>query len=270
MRALVVALAVAGCAHTACPPARPHPAGGPFLWEVTGGSGVVYLFGTLHAAGPEDVPAPARAALARSTRFVDEIGALPPDEVRAQALLPRGQGLQQLLGADDWYELRDAVPARVTDETLGQARPWYAMALLTSAMAPGPELTMDDALADDARAQGAAVEHLETAEQLGALAASVSVADLKQAIAERRTMRCGVADLLAAYRAGDGDALRGELAGDTGRKLLDERNARWLARLEALLHGGGGFVAVGVDHLVGPGSVPELLAARGWRVVRAP
>src|SRR5262249_10091105 len=173
---------VAGCAHAACPPPKLRAPAGPFLWEVTGGSGVVYLFGTMHAAGAEDVPAAARAALARSATFVDQLGPLPPDEVRARAFLPRGQSLEQLIGADDWYELRDALAGRVAEDELRRARPWYAMSLLTSAMAPGPARSMDDALEDEARGRGAAVEHLETAdEQLGTLGDSVSAQDLKEA-----------------------------------------------------------------------------------------
>src|SRR5262249_54967412 len=160
------------------------------------------------------------------------------------------------IGADDWYDLRDAVGARAEDE-LRRARPWYAMALLTSAMAPRVGKTMDNALEEQARARGATIEHLEAAdEQLAALADSVSAEDLKQAIAERREMRCGMDDLRAAYRAGDGAALRADATGAVEQKLLLERNERWLPRLEGLLRGGGAFVAVGVSHLVGPGSLP--------------
>jgi uncharacterized protein YbaP (TraB family) len=257
-----------GCAHASCPPARPHAAADPFLWQVTGGGGVVYLFGTLHVAGLGDVPAAARAALEASPIFADEAGPMPPDAVRAHAYLPRGQSLDELIGSDDWYDLLDAVGARFEDD-LKRARPWYAMALLTSALAPRSGKTMDDALEDEARGRGVAVEHLESAdEQLAALADSVSPDDLKQAIRERRDMRCGLTDLVAAYRAGDGAAVRGDATVEVERHLLDERNARWLPRLEAYLAGPGAFVAVGVSHLVGPRSLPELLAARGWRVAR--
>src|SRR5262249_5720846 len=159
----------------------------------------------------------------RSKRFVDEMAPLPPDEVRERARLPRGQSLDQLIGADDWFELRDALSGAISEDDLKRARPWYAMSLLTSVMAPGPGRSMDGALGAEARRENLAVDHLETGEeQLATLADSVSVEDLRQAIAERRDMRCYVADLRAAYRAGDGDALRGQLGEEAASKLLDE------------------------------------------------
>src|SRR5215510_1009864 len=100
--ALLALLTFGACAHTSCPEPKLRPPAGPFLWEVTGGTGTVYLYGTLHVAGRDDVAPSARQALGRSKRFVDEMAPLPPDEVRERARLPRGQSLDQLIGADDW------------------------------------------------------------------------------------------------------------------------------------------------------------------------
>jgi uncharacterized protein YbaP (TraB family) len=271
MRAVLVAAAVAGgCATASCPPSRYQAPVDrrPFLWRVAGARGQVTLFGTVHAAGKRDIPGAALDALRGSSLFVAELPPLDGERVRELAALPPGESLQRLLGDGPYGELRAALAGQVDEQRLARARPWYAMSLLTSAMIDAPDVSMDAALLDLARRRALRVSFLETPEeQLGALAASVTADDLRQAIAERGTMRCSVVELVAAYRAGDGATIRADLAGATASKLLDERNARWLPAVEDFMEDRA-FIAVGVSHLVGPGSLPELLAARGHQVTR--
>jgi uncharacterized protein YbaP (TraB family) len=202
--------------------------------------------------------------------FVAEVPPLDGEKVRELATLPRGESLRTLIGDAAFLDLRDALGGRVGEEQLRRARPWYAVSMLTSASTDAPETSMDEALMDLARRRALRVSFLETPEeQYGALASSVGADDLRQAIAERKQMRCSVEELVAAYRAGDGDAIRGDLAGAAATGLLDERNARWVPQIEELM-AERAFIAVGVSHLVGPGSLPELLAARGLTVTRVP
>jgi uncharacterized protein YbaP (TraB family) len=51
-------------------------------------------------------------------------------------------------------------------------------------------------------------------------------------------------------------------------EMLYDRNASWIDALDRLHAAGGGFVAVGALHLVGPRSVLALLAGKGYRVTR--
>jgi uncharacterized protein len=274
MRALGLALALAllACARPACPPPttlRPDPR--PFLWEVEGPAARVHLYGTFHAGGRAELHPSALARLSTARIYVNEIPPLDPDAVRAHATLPRGQSLPGLLGDQAWFELRDALAGVISDEALRRVRPWYAMSLLTRASADLPSPSMDELLAERARAGGARLEHLEQAgEQLAALGESITADDLRQALAERGQMRCLIAELGAAYRSGDGQAIRSELTGDAEARLLRDRNERWLDRIDGYLRGEGAFIAVGVSHLVGEGSLPALLEARGHRVTRVP
>jgi hypothetical protein len=49
--------------------------------------------------------------------------------------------------------------------------------------------------------------------------------------------------------------------------LIDDRNARWVTRLSAMLaQHRTYFVTVGAGHIAGPRGLPALLAARGYRV----
>jgi uncharacterized protein YbaP (TraB family) len=91
-------------------------------------------------------------------------------------------------------------------------------------------------------------------------------------------------DMLAAYLAGDeakilaiSDAERAEWKahGHDEKKfdeemedLLFKRNASWITPIEKLHADGGGFIAVGTAHLVGPRSVLELLSKKGYVVTR--
>jgi len=51
--------------------------------------------------------------------------------------------------------------------------------------------------------------------------------------------------------------------------LLTERNAKWAKKLDERLHGAGtSFVAVGMAHLAGPGSVIDDLSKLGYTVTR--
>lgn len=80
----------------------------------------------------------------------------------------------------------------------------------------------------------------------------------------------GVHRLFAQWRAGDLESLD-RMATQIAmrypafhRRLGIDRNAAWVPRIEAMLdEGRRSFVAVSVLHLVGPGSLLELLEAAG-------
>src|SRR5262249_50838906 len=154
------------------------------------------------------------------------------------------------LPASDWWDLRDALRGVVDEDALKRARPWFAMSQLTAAMAPSPRPTMDVALAKRARERAIPVDALETwEEQLTALDAAVTIADLQQAIRARKQMRCSVDEILAAYAAGDLAAMGQLLGVQQSETLLATRNRKWLPQLERYLAARGAFVAVGVSHL---------------------
>ena len=232
---------------------------------------MVWLYGTIHNAGAADVPPAALQALDASPRFVSELGDTEPnpEQARDLARLRQGRGLDAQLPAGDWYDLRDALRGVVKEDDLKRARPWYAMARLTSTIAPSPSPTMDFALAKRARDRKIPVEHLESWEvQLAALAETVTLADLQQAIHERKTMRCTLDGLKAAYASGDLAQMEARLLTPGTEKLRVERSKAWLAKIEPLF-ASGAFIAVGLGHLAGEAGLPALLAKAGYTVERA-
>jgi len=271
--AVVLTLAlVAACGPKPKPcPVGPRVDGPPFLWRVQRGDGpVVWLYGTIHDGGLDDVAPRAWAALAGSRRFASELGDVEPDPdaLRDLVRLPRGKGLDQLLPRDDWWDLRDALRDVIGEEELARLRPWYAMSLLSSRESPPPEPAMDEALAERARSREMPVDHLETWEsQLAELVRTVGVPDLVEAIHARGTMRCDLARNRGFYRSGDLVAMERIF----GASAMLARHRNWLPAIERYLApgGDGAFVAVGIGHLVGDGGLPALLTGAGYRVERA-
>jgi uncharacterized protein YbaP (TraB family) len=50
--------------------------------------------------------------------------------------------------------------------------------------------------------------------------------------------------------------------------LVLDRNAAWIAPLDAMVATGDGFAAVDVEHLLGAGSLPERLGQAGFTIAR--
>ena len=274
---LVVAIALAAIACTSRPtcalPEYPAAArGGPFLWRVQRDGGpVVWFYGTIHSTGAESVPRLAWTALERAPHFASELGDVEPDPERVRELirLPPGKGLDQQLSTDDWYDLRDALAGVIREDDLKRARPWFALTRLTSAAAPPPDPTMDVALARRAKERGIPVDALESwNEQLTALAENVTIRDLEEAIHTRHELGCELSKLKASYQAGDQPTMQKVLVIPAAKNLLQARNKQWLPKIERYFQGGGAFVAVGLGHLLGDGSLLAMLAASGYTVER--
>lgn len=273
IRILVVCLVACGGAAPSCP-LPPKPAAlQPFLWKAQKGEGaVVWLYGTIHVAGSEDVPPAAWAALESAPKVITELGDVEADPVKTAELirLPPGKGLDQQLPASDWYDLRDALRGSVKEADLARFRPWLAIVKLNAKVAPAPTPNMDTAIAKRARSKGKPVESLESLDvQLKALADTMTIADLQQEIRNRDQLACANGSLKATYNAGDVPGITARMLIPQTHALVVDRTKAWIPKIEALF-AGGGFVAVGVAHLLGDEGLPAMLAKAGYTVARVP
>ena len=232
---------------------------------------VLWLYGTIHDAGIEAVPPHALAALDHAARFASELGNVDPDpaDMRELAFDKHGSGLPERLG-DDWFELHTALHPFIRDDDLARAKPWYAMSLLTTHTDASTAPPMDGDLAKRARAKDLPVDALETwRDQLTALDASVSLDDLREVIHQRRDVRCALSQMRVIYDAGDLDDMTKLLiVPRTADTLVWARNRAWMPKLEGYLASSGGFVAVGLAHLIGDNGLPAMLARAGYTVTR--
>jgi len=274
IRILVVFLVACSGAARTCPIVPPPTAPTqPFLWRAQKGEAVIWLYGTIHNAGSDDVPQVAWEALQASPKVVSELGDTAPDPATTVDLarLPPGKGLDQQLPAGDWYDLRDALRGSVKEADLARARPWFALARLSAKLAPSPSPTMDFAIVKRARTRGKPVEALESWDvQLKALADTITIIDLQQALHERTTLRCSLDNMKAIYETGDLPAMTALLVIPQTHNLVVDRTRAWLPKIEALAANRGGFVAVGLAHLAGDAGLPALLAQAGYTVARVP
>jgi uncharacterized protein YbaP (TraB family) len=279
MRAFVLLLALVACASKppACPVMPAVTQGSAFLWKVHKGDGpTLWLYGTVHDISLAGVPPAALWALDGSKRFASELGDADPDPemIRELSRYRSGQGIDQTLPEEDWYDLRDTLAGSIKEDALRRARPWYALILLNKKVSPDKPTSMDVDLGKRAKNRKLPVDALETwKEQMTALDAVVTVADLSEAIRARDQMRCESERMRTAYTTGDLELMTALLlVPRTAEALLWARNRAWMPKLEAYAAptGGGAFVAVGLGHMLGDNGLPALLARAGYTVERTP
>ena len=277
------------------PPASVHPAEGPrrpLLWRLADADSRVYLFGSVHALRPgtDVLPGPAVAAYADAEVLAFEIDF---DLARADAaaaasigLATDGVSLSKRLGPADARRLQRRLEVGgLSLASFESFKPWLVAVVLLTVPDGSARLSAaagaDAVLYARAAADGRERLGLETlADQIGAFDAlplKDQLSMLRDALgSDGSGDGSSVMPLVEAWEAGDAERLAAIVASGLGsstemrRLVLMDRNARWVPQIEALLarDGEDALVVVGAGHLVGPGSVVEMLRARGYTVER--
>jgi uncharacterized protein YbaP (TraB family) len=264
------------------------------LWTVEGEHNTVYLLGSIHVlrAGDEGLPAAAEDAYDDAEQLVmeidlDDVAAGDPaallGAMQRMALLPEGDSLREVLGAD-----YDAINERARGAGLDLAlldrfAPWFvAVTLLQLELAKrgfSPELGVEQLLATRAVADGKPIQGLETAEQQFAVLAGLPMPMQKRflvmTLEDAAGLDAEIDELMQAWREGDSDALARLLSEEFDefpelyKPLTEDRNRAWLGQLVELLDDRDDYlVVVGALHLVGRNSVVDLLRQRGYEVTQ--
>ena len=259
----------------------------PVMFSVTDADSEVILFGTFHILPPE--------TQWESQTLTDAIAR--SDEVWFE--LPKGAqedpALQQLsmqLGMSDTpLSSRLDEPTRERLEAMAGSmdipmaaldtmQPW--MASLTLSMVQMMGAGFDPANGAEAviepRVEGKSRRSFETAEQqLRFFADMDEAAQVDMLVQSLDGLEDGpelMTRMATSWASGDVDMLEDEIinAAKTDAPgmydvLFTRRNAAWADALDAKLKGSGtDFVAVGAGHLLGPDSVPVMLARKGYEV----
>ncbi|HEX7836084.1 MAG TPA: TraB/GumN family protein [Kofleriaceae bacterium] len=286
--AIPAAPARAGARAGSTPEAAPaavarDPLPHPLLWSVEKDGHTTYFFGTMHRGvdAASRLPAIVWNKLDAARAFAMEADL--DDPALADAIRPTERSLRDTLGDTYWTKLEGAIGPG-TARAVEHLPPLVSASALSMRGLPQTE-AMDKVLSARAAGEHKPVVFLEPAtRQLALLGKWMDTRALKMMLDELPEGEQHARAMLDAYVSGDerrivtladderGDALRhGYTAAEYDREiteLLYERNASWIAALEKLHEGGGGFVAVGTLHLVGPRSVLDLLARKGYRVTR--
>ncbi len=267
------------------------------LFKVQQGGHTLYLFGTIHVGAADFYPLEPRisAALKKAPVLALEIDPLGDQQpllraVQRHGMLARGGPAGPELSAD-WRQRLDRLLKQynIEPETVAAMKPWLLASLLTvsefSAQGYEAALAVDAHLSRQAHGRGQKVIELESAESQMALFDQMSAAEqlvfLQEAIAgiedkEQANQAREIADAwrkadvialdALALKAGMDDSFSGRFV---QKVLLDGRNptlADGMARLMAREN--NSVAAIGILHLIGNGSVPELLRKRGMAVER--
>lgn len=269
------------------PPKVTRPLDAPFVWTATRDGKTTYLFGTVHGGvnAEHRIPLWVWDYFDRSTTLIEEANLQQLDIIQ-WTVRPDGRPtLHQELGDDYWKMLEDTITPMQAGFLDTQAT--AVAALRVSGYGGGAADknagSMDGELL--VRAQGLAkrIEFLETgAFQSQLFAELFDLATLKRLLDRRDRLKVLNSAFISTYLGGDEVELattaRAQFAvqceDDAATahlldRLLLSRNKSWIPTIEKVHAAGGAFVAVGALHLVGEGSVVELLRSRGFTVERA-
>ena len=257
------------------------------LWELHGKHNTVYILGSIHVLRPGDYPlAPAVLdAYSSAKSLLMEVNLEEIDsqaiqsELLASALLPAGQSLPAILGKQR-YDHAGALAREVGVElaAFDQFAPWFAAEAISQLqlMQLGfqPQSGVEMYFLERARSDGKKVAGLETVhDQISlfeALSMDAQAEYLLSSLEQARDLPKEVDAMVQAWRRGDTGWFEQQLKTELGRdpqlyqSVLVARNRKWVPKIEALLNDDKNYlVIVGTGHLVGQGSVIDLLKKDG-------
>ncbi len=274
------------CALLLCVTARADGALHP-LWELHGKHNTVYLLGSIHVLRPSDYPLPAviLQAYAGSKSLLMEVNLEEinseqvQSEMLASAMLPEGKTLPDVLGTQR-YGRADGLAREIGVElsTFGQFAPWFAAEAISqlqlTQLGFQAESGVEMYFMERARNDGKSVAGLETIHDQISVFQNMSMdaqADyLVSSLEQAHDLPKQVDSMVRAWQHGDtqwfANQLQSELGNDSNlyQSVLVARNRKWVPKIEALLGEDKNYlVIVGTGHLVGRGSVIELLEKDG-------
>lgn len=255
----------------------------PLFWSIEKDGKTSYALGTIHVGvdANEKLPPAVWSKLDAARTFAMETDLNDP--VIMKSLQCVGCSLRRDLGEEYYAKLETVLDANVAKMVDGM-KPMVAATMVAMKGLP-PTTQMDTRLLERAQQKQAQLVYLEPASHQAALLEKhMNIKALKVMLADPQGTVDQTKQLLAAYLEGDDAkmvALNAEfkktsLANgiseaeyDASQEdMLYTRNASWIEPIEKLHAAGGGFIAVGALHLVGPRSVLELLAKKGYKITR--
>lgn len=271
------------CAAHAAPDAQTQHS----LWELHGRHNTVYLLGSVHVLRPADYPLaqPVLDAYTRAKAIVMEvdldaldIGALQAQMLRG-ALLSDGKTLAQVLGRQR-YERARALSQELQIDLADYDRfaPWFVAEMISqrqlAAQGFAAESGVEMYFLGKARHDGKKISGLETVQDQLSLFENMPLelqsAYLLSSLEEAHELPAQLEAMVHAWQVGNGSWFSAEIKREFAEEpalydaLVTFRNRKWLPKIESLLNADDNYlVIVGTGHLVGHGSVLELLEHDG-------
>ncbi len=260
------------------------------LWEVTGGSAPVWLFGSVHLCRADCFPLP-RAVEARFSKAAVLAIELDPTQPGVAAALfqndESGGDLRSDLSEAEWDRLRRQLQAlEVPESAMENLTPNIASLMVTFAAAQRvgllPLYGTDLHFLGRAKRGGKRLVELETVEQqvralnAGSRADSLNGLRAVMAAVDDGSLNEMLEEMVAAWQTGDAERLeeilqKAEQISASSESFTEamyaQRNRAMSESIARLARKGEpAFVVVGSGHLVGRDSIPALLARQGFKV----
>jgi uncharacterized protein len=268
------------------------------VWRVTNAKAPFYLVGSIHALGKNDYPlqTPYEIALRDSKRFLFEFDPNRHVEFErkfdAAGKYPPGQDIRSKIHPELLTWLRQNVLTVNPDQRRGRRervgnfdtqlcyKPWWiAQHLVGPATYSKTSLShgLDNYFVDRATREKKEIAGLESVDEHVAVMGGLSDRDsefiLRDAIDQPGNAEKEFSRMHKAWRNGDTDAL---WAGDArlrkqapwiAARFVDNRNIKWIPRIEAeLKRGKPTAIVAGALHFAGPNSVIKLLEKYGYKI----
>lgn len=262
-----------------------------FIWEVKRKNSLVYLMGSIHFANPDFYPLrdEIETAFNRTDNLVVEIDIAAVDPIQTQMYLMQegtyqgNETIRDNVSPKTFRMLEKYLEKRgLPQEMFLRYKPGMLVMTLTSMelmrMGLSPDQGIDVHFLSHARGRKNILE-LETMEQQLELMLNLGKGDqvLRQTLEEFDTYPQLMRSLIDSWKRGDTEQLEELLITKPLRdypgsrpsfeKLFIQRNLQMAKKIKTFLNSGGSyFVVVGAGHLVGKGSIVDLLQQAGYRV----
>ena len=257
-------------------------------WKLEGSREPVYLLGSMHLLRPGDETL--NEEIRRLAGAVDviymelDLDNLDPVQTASTMLAlgmsADGRTLPEILGPEAWREVEASLEELEIDPLMIQGqKPWLAALTVTQVrlaqLGFGADAGVEQQILRAADEDGTPIQGLETLEQqleaLNSLSDEAQKEFLLNSLSDAQDLEEQVDEMVSAWANGDVEELDRVLLGDLRESpevyenVLLERNERWAEKLEQVARARrAALVVVGTGHLIGEGSVTDLLEERGF------
>lgn len=260
------------------------------LWSATKGESQIYLLGSIHTATKEMYPLDSQIEQSFKKCQYLVLETLP-DSIDMMEMLSivsyaDGSTLKDHISEESYKTIQTLAQKHdIGQQYFDMLKPWYAIMMLTilemGDVGIKPEYGIDTYFQKKAKETDKTICQLETpTEQLRYLSLMDGVSDdyIQFNISEMTTSIEEINEMVKAWKNGDGESLIAKINQQEkeypeikkiNEKIIGERNKNMAKRIDTMLKKQGDyFIIVGAGHLLGEGSVIEILSKQGYEFTR--
>jgi hypothetical protein len=255
------------------------------LWKIEG-KGLAeasYLFGTMHITCDASLSSKITKALDETDQLVLELDMDDPQLQAAmmqQAMMKDGKVISEILNAEDYKALDEFLTKEIGVglAVMNQMKPFLIQASLLPKMIDCPIQSFEAELMKVTHEQNEEVLGLETIQDqmkvFDDIPYEVQLKDLVRMAKDNMSYdKEMILEMIAQYQSEDIEAMLDMMNNENYSSvaeyqdiLLDERNKKWIEKIEKYANSKPSFFGVGAGHLAGEQGVIQLLRAKGYTV----